>query len=305
MKKLFIAALVCLSAVEAFAQQDPQFSQNMFNRLPVNPGAAGSGGALCLTSMARHQWSGFSGNPNTGLITGDMPLAVVHGGVGGTIYYDQLGNERTFSGKVAYSFRVPLGNGKLGIGTDVGIMNKAVTGTWVAPDGSTGASDPSIPVGTSATAPDLSFGAFYSTEKMYVGLSSTHIAANKLKDGNLQYVMARHFYVMAGYDYAVSPTITLKPSLLVKSDAAATQLDINLLAQYNNQFWGGASYRLQDAIAAMVGVKFGTFKVGYSYDVTTSKIRGYSSGTHELMLGYCFKPKDNANTQKHHSVRFL
>jgi type IX secretion system PorP/SprF family membrane protein len=117
--------------------------------------------------------------------------------------------------------------------------------------------------------------------------------------------MARHYYVMAGYAYDAGTLLQIKPSILAKTDAASTQLDINLLADYNNQFWGGVSYRLQDAIVALVGVKFGSFRVGYSYDVTTSKIRGYSSGSHEIMLGYCFKPMDKKPTQKHHSVRFL
>lgn len=305
MKKLYTVVISSFLSLVALAQQDPQFSQNMFNRLPINPGVAGSGGSLCITSLGRHQWSGFSGQPNTGLITADMPLSVAHGGVGATMYYDQLGNERTFAGKLAYAFRMPLGSGNLGVGADVGVMNKAVNGTWVTPSGEASTLDNSIPQGASATAPDFSFGLYYNTEKMYVGLSSTHLAANKLKDGKLNYVMARHFYVMAGYDYEINPTLILKPSVLVKSDAASTQLDVNLLAQYNNMFWGGVSYRLQDAVVAMIGVKFGTFKVGYSYDVTTSKIRGYSSGTHELMLGYCFKPAEKKPTSKHHSVRFL
>jgi type IX secretion system PorP/SprF family membrane protein len=305
MKKLYIAAFASLLVINAKAQQDPQFSHNMFNRLAVNPGVAGSGGSLCITSLGRHQWSGFSGQPNTGLLSADMPLPVIHGGVGATFYYDNLGNERTFAGKLAYAFRLPLGNGNLGIGADLGVMNKAVQGTWKAPDGTNGASDGSIPQGFSATAPDFSFGAYYHTDKMYVGISSTHIAANQLKEGNVKYMMARHYYVMAGYNYEINPVLVVKPSILAKTDAASTQLDLNCLLEYNNQFWGGVSYRLQDAIVAMVGAKFGSFKVGYSYDITTSKIRGYSSGSHEIMLGYCFKPMDKKPVQKHHSVRFL
>lgn len=306
MKKLYIAVLASFLALGANAQQDPQFSQNMFNRLPINPGVAGSGGSLCITSLARHQWSGFSGQPNTGLISADMPLSVLHGGVGATFYYDNLGNEKTFAGKLAYAFRAPLGDGHLGIGADVGIMNKSVAGTWKAPDGTDGKTDGSVPQGFSATAPDFSFGLYYDIPgKMYVGVSSTHLAASQLKEGNVKYIMARHYYVMAEYTYEAGTLLQLKPSILAKTDAASTQLDVNLIAEYNNQFWGGVSYRLQDAIVALVGVKFGTFRVGYSYDVTTSKIRGYSSGSHELMLGYCFKPMDKKPTQKHHSVRFL
>jgi type IX secretion system PorP/SprF family membrane protein len=305
MKKIYIAVLVSFLALGAKAQQDPQFSHNMFNRLPVNPGVAGSGGSLCITSLGRHQWSGFSGQPNTGLISADMPVPLLYGGVGATFYYDNLGNEKTFAGKLAYAFRLPLGAGHLGIGADAGVMNKAVSGTWKAPDGTNGQNDQSIPQTFSATAPDFSFGMYYNTDRMYLGVSSTHLSASQIKDGSVKYMMARHYYVMAGYAYDAGTLLQIKPSILAKTDAASTQLDINLLADYNNQFWGGVSYRLQDAIVALVGVKFGSFRVGYSYDVTTSKIRGYSSGSHEIMLGYCFKPMDKKPTQKHHSVRFL
>jgi type IX secretion system PorP/SprF family membrane protein len=308
MRKLYAATIAGIMGITAlYAQQDPQFSHNMFNRLAVNPGYAGSQGSLCLTALGRNQWNAFAGQPNTGLISADMPLAIAHGGVGVTIYADKLGNERSFSGKLAYAYRHTLAQGTLGIGADIGLMNKAVQGTWTTPDGTPSTADPSIPQGNSATAPDFSFGLYYSSnsDKLWVGLSTTHVAANSLKNGSLNYLMKRHYYVMAGYKIEPTPALSIKPSLLVKSDAASTQVDLNLLAEYNSQFWGGLSYRLQDAVVALVGVKFNTFRVGYSYDITTSKVRGYSNGTHEIMVGYCFKPAAKAPTQKHHNVRFL
>ena len=78
---------------------------------------------------------------------------------------------------------------------------------------------------------------------------------------------------------------------------------------YNNLLWGGVSYRLSDAIVPMVGIYYdlgpGTLKFGYSYDVTTSLLRQYSSGSHEVMLGYCFKIPKVDKVQKHKTVRFL
>ena len=153
------------------------------------------------------------------------------------------------------------------------------------------------------------FGAYYNIpDKLYVGLASSHLPANP---NGAYYDLARHYYITAGYDYAVTDMITLKPSIFVKSDAASTALDINLVAMYNQLVWAGVSYRLKDAIAPMVGVQInklgpGTLKFGYSYDVTTSALKTYSSGSHEIMLGYCFNvtPKPKVIT-KFYNVRFL
>jgi len=97
------------------------------------------------------------------------------------------------------------------------------------------------------------------------------------------------------------------PSVLVKTDAASTQFDINALLKYNNQFWGGVSYRQTDAIVAMVGASFKDINIGYAYDITTSAMgeNKRSSGSHEIMLGYCFKIEIERIPQSYRNVRFL
>ena len=83
------------------------------------------------------------------------------------------------------------------------------------------------------------------------------------------------------------------------------QGDINAIAMYNNQFWGGITYRVQDAIVPVIGFQWNSIKVGYAYDITTSDLKGYSSGTHEIMLRYCFKMPENKTAQRYRNVRFL
>ena len=99
-----------------FAQQDPQFSMNMHNKLYPNPGVAGSGDAICATILGRHQWMGFAGKPETYLLSIHAPVRPLFGGVGLTIISDKLGSENTFGLKAAYSFRKAIGIGDLGIG---------------------------------------------------------------------------------------------------------------------------------------------------------------------------------------------
>jgi type IX secretion system PorP/SprF family membrane protein len=320
----------------AFAQQDPQFTQFMHVKQAYNPAYAGTSDAICFGAMYRQQWVNFNGAPKTGLFTFDMPVAALHGGVGFYFANDKLGNDNTNMARVAYAFHIPLGaqgTGKLSFGLDGGIYQKRIAGNWVPPETLNDPAIPNNPVqggngspqfGTGSPAlnklsPDLGFGIYYTIpNKMYVGVSATHLGAQDLKGAvsnatppnnyKLQFDVARHYYLIAGYTFLLDQGgyHKLTPNIKVKSDGSSTQMDINLTYMYNNQIWIGASYRLQDAVAPMIGymAPFG-LKVGYSYDVTTSKLNGYSAGTHEIMLGYCFKPKNVPKISSHTNVRFL
>ena len=118
--------------------------------------------------------------------------------------------------------------------------------------------------------------------------------------------MARHYYLMAGYGVDLTSSLTLKPMLQLKTDAVSTQVDFNANLLINNRFWVGGSYRIQDAIVILAGLEIiPNLKFGYSYDFTTSDIKTYSNGSHEVMLGYCYKPSKVVKRQFHRNVRFL
>jgi type IX secretion system PorP/SprF family membrane protein len=304
---LFISGLV------AFAQQDAQFSMNMFNRLAVNPAYAGMNKALCGTLLYRQQWTAFPGAPKTGLLSVDFG-EVLYGGVGLTIDQDQLGFDHTLKAKLAYSFHLPLGPGSLGIGVDAGMIQKALTGNFIAPDGTTSSApgtDAAIPwAGSNAITYDVGMGLYYTTQKMYVGISSLHLPEQSLTNGTFDYKVARHYYIMAGYTFQLGNQFDLTPSILTKSDASATQLDLNLIAKWNKMIFGGFSYRLSDAMVGIIGLEKSftpklAAKFGYSYDITTSAIKNHSNGSHEIMLGFCYKIKSESKSQSHMNVRFL
>ena len=110
-----------------------------------------------------------------------------------------------------------------------------------------------------------------------------------LKEGNnFNYQVAPHFYGMGGYKFNLieGNMLALEPSVFVKSDVSSTQLDVNALVHFCKYFWAGASYRWADAIVTMAGAKWKWFKIGYSYDITTSILNKHSTGSHEVMLGY-------------------
>jgi type IX secretion system PorP/SprF family membrane protein len=321
MKKLFTKVVVALAGFSSvlMAQQDPQFTQFMHSKLIYNPGYAGTSNAICATLQYRQQWVNFQGAPQTGLLSFDMPV-LSNLGVGINLMSDEIGAQKTFFARAAVAYNTNIGNkgGRLGIGIDGGMLQMKINNTWIAPE--PGKDDASIPgyqaTGSNVTNPnlskvtyDLGFGAFFQIPNtMYIGLSSTHLPAQTIKGGggDVKFNMARHYYLVAGYTKAINPRNDISANLKVKSDAATTQLDVNLTYEYNKFFWLGVSYRMEDAIAPMLGVRLlnSALKIGYSYDYTMSKIKGYTSGTHEIIIGYCMTKKTTKPTV-YGNVRFL
>jgi type IX secretion system PorP/SprF family membrane protein len=316
MKKILLSISLSVSAALAFAQQDPQFTQNMFMKLPVNPAYAGMREALCATTAYRTQWVGFSGAPKSYFISADMPVNHLNEGIGLTIMKDKLGNFNFTHARGAYSYHksVNKGIGLLGIGLELGVLQSSVDYNWLAPDGSNGEQDLAIPGSFVKKATyDVGVGTYYRTNKLYVGFSASHVPGNleKLSAPKFIYKAARHYYMMAGYNFQITPVLKLRPSVFVKSDAAVIALDLNCNLIYNDFVWGGLSYRLQDAIAPMVGVVLkpggkksaSLLKIGYSYDLGISDLRAHHNNTHEIVVNYCIKWKERIPS--HINPRFM
>lgn len=322
MKKILLSAsFLFLGTFSLMAQQDAQFTQNMFNKLSVNPGSAGHNGGICGTLFTRQQWTGFDGNPQTHMLSADARIST-HG-VGLTVFQDQLGIEKSLVAKLAYAYHLTLGPGELGIGIEAGMLSKSFQDNFIAIDDPT--LDPSIPnSGTSAATFDFGAGLYYSiANKMYVGISTLHIPQTSVEDvadqggvGALNFQQSRHYYIMAGYDWDINndKKWVLKPSILAKTDAASTQLDVNVLMEYNKMLWGGVTYRVEDAIGILLGVDIGEainepglsgLKVGVAYDLTTSTLADHSSGSFEIMLRYCTSIYKQPKREVYRSVRFL
>ncbi len=317
MKKHNIAALLffLFFCDVIYAQQEPQFSHNMFNNMGINPGYAGIRNAICATALARQQWVGFRDeeltrvNPETYSFTVDAPISFIKGGLGLGFIQDQLGFETSLGIKLSYSYHHELDMGKLGIGAQVGILDKRIDFTNFRPisDGDpvlSGAGE------ESRMLTDLGLGVFYQLDnQLWGGLSVSQIAQTTKELGNANYELKRHTYLTAGYNYPLpnQPSFVLSPSTLIKTDLNSMQLDINTLITYNNRFWGGVSYRLQDAAVIFLGLNIEQISIGYSYDLTTSPIGrgGRSYGSHEIFVQYCFNLDIDKIKETHRNVRFL
>jgi len=310
MRGITTVALCAVLGSASFAQQDPQYSQYMFDRISINPGVAGTSGSMCVTALLRQQWSGFEGAPKTGLFNFHMPISKISSGVGISFYADQLGQQKGTIARLHYSFHRKLGPGTLGMGLYVGMTGRSLGSDWIAIDDVT--QDAAIPDnGVSATGFDLGLGFYYVAPTFWVGLSSTQLPQTKLEQVNIQ--NTRHYYLQGGYDWAIggNKKYVLQPSVLVKTDGTTPQLDVNAMFLYNNMVWLGVSYRTEDAIAPMLGYQYkfpngnSSIRLGYSYDVTTSQLSNYSSGSHEVMLNYCFKIIKPEKLEIYRNIRFL
>jgi len=310
MKRL-LTVLISLSVIGAVnAQQDPQFTQFMADRLSINPAFAGSNDAICGTLMYRNQWAGFDGAPTTVLFNAHAPIASINSGIGLTFFNDNIGQLNTNILRAHYSYHLKVGSNFLNAGVSVGLYNSAIGTNWIAIDGVP--NDNAIPLGDqSNTKFDASFGLyFHRPGKFYAGLSSTHLTQGRMFDVNIE--LARHYYLMGGYIFDINPSFNINPNVLIKSDIASTQYDFNLNGEYhtgNKMIWLGVTYRTVDAIAPQLGYQqqFGknTLRVGYSYDITTSQLSNYSNGSHEIMVNFCFKIEKPLSKEIHKTVRFL
>lgn len=332
MKKLLVFMGFVGSLGFLQAQQDPQFTVGQYQGLAYqNPALVGSHDAICATMLGRLQWVGFGGGePATFVFSAQAPFSLFNKdhGVGLTIMSDQLGQETTMVAKIQYAYKMyNVGPGMLSFGLGLGYISKTLGNEWVSSDPSEG--DIYIPDnGASEGGLDLDFGLYYKIDKkLSIGLSSTHLNGSQFNSvlgektfagtsKQFNYRIDRTYYITALYEQPISSDgmWVLKPGLFVKSDIASTTISLGALAEYNEQFWGGIDYRLQDAVSLMLGANFqmngenaagGLLKVGYSYDFTTSQIGKYSSGSHELFVRYCFSISPEIKEEEHRTVRFL
>jgi len=295
-------------------QQEPQITLNRFNHMAVNPGYAGLRDAICVTGFIREQWIGIDdaeGNkvsPQTFIISGDSPVRILRGGVSATVMQDKIGYFKDVYVKLGYAYNRPIGNGELGIGFNVGFLNKSLDIGKLKPvDGG----DPLLTGGNESTMfTDLAIGAFYMEPNgLYIGVSSTQLLEGSRKLGSsssgAEFKLRRHYYGTAGYEisWIRNPAYVLIPSIFAKFDGSTFQVDLNATLEYNRKFWGGLTYRFQETAAVMLGLNIKDIGIGYAYDIPLSRIGG--AGSHEVMVRYCFKLELEKAKRSFRNTRFL
>ncbi|MDN3722912.1 type IX secretion system membrane protein PorP/SprF [Aequorivita sp. SDUM287046] len=297
MKKHIYSLLVLMAVLffqETHAQQDPQYTQYMYNMNVINPAYAGSKESLSLTALYRNQWSGMEGNPITFTFSADSPITDKIG-LGLSAIKDELGPVSETNVYADFSYTLQLGGTtKLALGLKAGATFHEV---GLANLDLQDPNDPFFSENINNTYPNIGAGAFLYGEKFYVGLSvpnmlqSVHLDENGIKYGS----ETNHYFATAGYVFQVSESFKLKPSAMVKSAFdAPVSFDVNLNALMYDRFELGASYRLDDSFSGLVGFQITpNIRVGYAYDHVTSDLKTVGPASHEVVLTFdvFFKPR--------------
>jgi type IX secretion system PorP/SprF family membrane protein len=293
MKRIATVISMLAFSLMSSAQQELQISQYMFNGLFLNPAYAGTHPYWSGTVLHRSQWLNFPGAPKTNLLAVDGQLKDKRMGLGFMVTNDNIGLNKINDISGSYSYKIKLGpkDGQLAFGLRAGIRNQVFNASDATP---TETGDPLYNGNQSTWTPKFDFGLYYYQERAYLGLSIPNVVAfDSRKKDNSDAGLRRHFYLNGGYVWKLSNMVDFKPSFLVKYEASApVSMDLNAHFLFNQRFWLGVSYRHNAAFVGMIEFAVTpTLRAGYAYDYTTTAIRTFQGGSHEIMLSYDFIQK--------------
>lgn len=295
-KRWFGVVLALGVSTAMLAQQDPQFTQYMFNMLSLNPAYAGSADRVELKALSRHQWVGFEGAPTTQTLTVHSPLPYESVALGGTIMRDSHGpvTQYTFMADVAY--RIFMGDAKLSFGLKGGLNYFQGEFANLSP---LDAGDQVFQQNVNTKLdPQFGFGVMYYSDRYYIGISTPKLLRTEFfETDSLAFVSSPgqrpHYFLSGGYVFDLGTYTKFKPTFLVKAvQGAPLSFDLSANFLFYEKFWLGAMYRHEDAVGAMLQYHINNdLTVGYAYDYPLSTLRNYSGGSHEIMLGFAFGNK--------------
>lgn len=295
-KKLLITGSLFLAlAIKTIAQQDPQFTQYMFNTLYYNPAFAGTEGVTKITAMHRSQWLGYSpsvgggGAPTTQIISMTSPIFKINSGFGAYIVNDKLGPQNNLEAQASYAYHLGIKESKLSFGMRVGIYSQTFNFDLYTP---TDKNDPLLQASgkESQIRPDVAAGVFFRKEKYYAGLSFNHLVKSEFDFGlGQKSALEQHYYLTGGYIYQLSFDLKFQFSTLVKTDLTQTSFDLSGLAFYKDTMWGGLSFRQSEAAILLLGYSFlkdKSLRLGYALDYVVKDQNAKQPTSHEFMLSY-------------------
>ncbi|MFZ1666632.1 MAG: type IX secretion system membrane protein PorP/SprF [Flavobacteriales bacterium] len=285
--------LALATGLAALAQQTAQYTQNTFNMFAINPAVAGSKDCIDVRLGYRQQWVGFPGAPVTGwaTIAGSIrpkgrPYRANRHGIGAFIEADNAGPLGYTSVQGAYAYHIQMRRDFfMSLGFFAGVRQEKLSLGDVNADDNT---DPALANnGSVLIVPDVTPGVWLYGKNTWAGLSIQQFLGNRVKKIGTDTRLSRVFIASLGHRYRIDKSLSVVPSGLLRlSPGVPMSMDLNVMLEYKKKIGIGATYRNQDAVAFMLKVPFlQYFTLGYSYDVTTSKLRAGGANTHEIILG--------------------
>ncbi|HKZ36052.1 MAG TPA: type IX secretion system membrane protein PorP/SprF [Chryseolinea sp.] len=295
LNRIFYTLLLAFFGVGAFAQQDPLFTQYMFNNLYMTPAFAGVDGVTRFSAIHRSQWLGYEssfgdgGAPTTQMVSFNTPVYKLRSGVGAYVINDNLGPQNNLEAQAMYAYHLGIKETKLSIGVKVGIYSQSID--WgkyraIHPD------DPLLKNGKdSQVRPDLGFGLFYRAEKYYLGVGFNHLLRSEFDFGTdkTRGALENHINFTGGYFYEVSFDLKVQLSTAVRSDLNKTQVDLAGIAYIKDTMWGGLAFRQSEAASLLLGyslLKDKSLKAGTAIDFIIKDRAAKENFSLEFMLSY-------------------
>ncbi len=285
--RLYIAFIVC--SLSAYAQQEPQYTQYMYNMSIVNPGyMINESGIVQVGTLYRTQWVGLDGAPNTANVFAHVPLTDQ---IELSVNYlnDKIGDPLSLSQNIFNidaAYKIKLKNDlNMSFGMKLGIDNLSFDAA-----NSNVATDPNFQ-NTSTTNLAIGAGVFVFKQHYYIGLSSPNLIPSDLSASEQTVFTNKiHLFLIGGYVFDIDDTFKLKPSVVVKEVfGAPLSFDVSANVLYDEKFELGLSYRYQDAVSILAGFNVSSaLRIGYAYDFSTSQLNDFNNGSHEFMLLYKF-----------------
>lgn len=294
MVKRLLVGLLLLASIPGWSQQDPQFTQYMFNNFYFNPAFAGTDGVMKITGIHRSQWLGYSptyddgGAPTTQMISVNTPFGP-RSGLGGFLVHDNLGAVTNYQimGSGAYYF--PVRGGRFSVGVTGGAAIQTVDFSKFR------AIDPNDPLLAKKGAetqfrPDFGAGVLLRKEKYYLGLGVDHLTQPSFDFGlTSENQLKRHYYFTGSYFYDLNFEVRFQFVGMYRTDLVKSSFDLGALVYLRNTMWGGLSFRQSDALSLLLGYSFlddKSLSVGYSLDYVVNDQDAKEATSHEFMISY-------------------
>lgn len=284
----FIVSKLCIG------QQLPIYTNYVLNPYAYNPAVAGSKPHAVANVNYRNQWVGFQDAPKTYMVSLYSTIGKQKKvAIGALVNSDNVGLLSRTSGYLTFGYHLKLNNTyKLGLAVSAGMVQYRIK----LYDAKVADAGDDLLTGNilSNNVFDSNGGLYLYSDKLFFGISTYQYLGNKITWKDSHSNLSQHMYATLGYTFKASKTISIQPSALIKFNAPTPiQPEFNMRAIYKNLFWIGGAYRMNDAASALFGVTIkDKLTIGYSYDISTSTLKKYTKGSHEIAICYQFiKPK--------------
>lgn len=276
-----------------YSQQEAQYTNYMYNTINVNPAYAGSRGVMSVFGLYRTQWVGLDGAPKTGTFSINTPIENTRLGLGLSFVNDRIGPTETNNISVDASYTIPANETWK---FSFGIKGTATLFNLDATKLSAYNIDNTLQSYNDFT-PNVGAGIYLHNDKSYIGFSVPNMLETTRYNDNdyAMYMQKMHFYLIGGHVFDLSSNIKFKPAILAKAvEGAPLSVDATANFMFNEKFILGGAYRWDAAWSALAGFQVNSnLFIGYGYDMETTKLRNYNSGSHEIFLRYEFNKKND------------